>query len=76
MYSTATMDDVKKAGFTNLKDYLNSKKNKQQLPRKQKETTNIVFIPKRTTIGRGKIGFSTMNKHKRRSYKKYRGQGK
>ena len=26
MYSTATMDDVKKAGFTNLKDYLNSKK--------------------------------------------------
>jgi len=44
------------------------------LPRKQKETTNIVFIPKRTTIGRGKIGFSTMNKHKRRSYKKYRGQ--
>jgi hypothetical protein len=28
MYSTATMDDVKKAGFDNLKDYLNSKKNK------------------------------------------------
>ena len=29
--------------------------------------------------GRGrkvKIGTSTMNKHKRRSYKKYRGQGK
>ena len=29
--------------------------------------------------GRGrkvKIGMSTMNKHKRRSYKKYRGQGK
>jgi hypothetical protein len=30
------------------------------LHRKQKETTNIVFIPKRTTIGRGKIGFSTI----------------
>ena len=28
MYSTATMDDVKKAGFTNLKDYLNAKKKK------------------------------------------------
>ena len=31
------------------------------------------------TGGRGrkvKIGMSTMNKHKRRSYKKYRGQGK
>ena len=29
MYSTATMDDVKKAGFSSLKDYLNSKKNKK-----------------------------------------------
>ena len=29
------------------------------------------------TAGRKvKIGMSTMNKHKRRSYKKYRGQGK
>ena len=28
MYSTATMDDVKKAGFTSLKDYLNAKKKK------------------------------------------------
>ena len=28
MYSTATMDDVKKAGFDNLKDYLNSMKKK------------------------------------------------
>jgi len=26
MYSTATMEDVKKAGFDNLKDYLNAKK--------------------------------------------------
>lgn len=29
-----------------------------------------------TTIGRGSIKFSTMNKSKRRSYKAYRGQGK
>jgi hypothetical protein len=29
-----------------------------------------------TTIGLGKIKFSTMNKHKRRNYKKYRGQGR
>lgn len=29
-----------------------------------------------TTIGRGSIKFSTMNKNKRRSYKPYRGQGK
>ena len=31
---------------------------------------------KGTSIGAGKIKFSTMNKHKKRSYKKYRGQGK
>ena len=31
---------------------------------------------KKTTIGRRNIGTSTMNKNKRRSYKKYRGQGK
>ena len=29
MYSTATMEDVKKAGFDNLKDYLNAKKKKK-----------------------------------------------
>ena len=46
------------------------------MPRKQTVVNNIVSIPKRTTIGRGNIGFSTMNKHKRRSYKKYRGQGR
>ena len=36
-----------------------------------------VHEPKKhgTTIGRKPI-FSTMNKHKRRSFKKYRGQGK
>lgn len=30
---------------------------------------------KGTSIGRGKIKLSSMNKHKRRNYKKYRGQG-
>ncbi len=29
-----------------------------------------------TTIGSGKIKFGTMNKSKRASYKKYRGQGR
>jgi hypothetical protein len=32
-------------------------------------------IGKGTSIGRGTIKTSTMNKSKRRSYKKYRGQG-
>jgi len=32
---------------------------------------------KKTSIGRGNVGFSTMNKRKKKnSYKKYRGQGK
>jgi hypothetical protein len=31
---------------------------------------------KKTSIGRGNVGFSTMNKNKKNSYKKYRGQGK
>ena len=44
--------------------------------RKQTVVNNIISLPKRTTIGNGKIGSSTMNKHKRRSFKKYRGQGK
>ncbi len=41
-----------------------------------------VATKKSTSQGQGgrgrkvKIGTSTMNKHKRRSYKKYRGQGK
>jgi len=32
--------------------------------------------PKSTSIGRGKVKMASMNKHKKRSYKKYRGQGK
>jgi len=31
---------------------------------------------KQTSQGRGNVGFSTMNKNKKSSYKKYRGQGK
>jgi len=40
------------------------------------EKAGIISIPKRTSIGNGKTKMSSMNKHKRRSYKKYRGQGK
>jgi len=32
-------------------------------------------VSKKTSIGRGNIKTSSMNKSKRRSYKKYRGQG-
>ena len=31
---------------------------------------------KRTWFGRGNVGFSTMPKRKKQTYKKYRGQGK
>jgi len=43
--------------------------------KKQKVNTNIDHVVKKTTIGHGRIGTSTMNKHKRRSFKPYRGQG-
>jgi len=37
-----------------------------------------VFEPtkKRTSIGRGKVKMASMNKHKKRSFKKYRRQGR
>jgi len=40
--------------------------------------TSSVYEPKikRTSIGNGKVKMSSMNKSKRRSYKKYNGQGK
>jgi len=41
----------------------------------QKQTTHESVV-KRTSIGRGRPKMSSMNKSKRRSYKKYRGQGK
>ena len=33
-------------------------------------------VRKKTSIGGGKVGPSTMNKGKKRSFKKYNGQGK
>lgn len=33
-------------------------------------------VHKRTSIGHGRLKTSTMNKTKRKAYKKYRGQGK
>ncbi len=44
--------------------------------RKQTQGNAIEHVVKKTTIGNGRISTSTMNKHKRRSYKKYRGQGR
>ena len=44
--------------------------------RKQNSGSAIEHVVKKTTIGDGRISTSTMNKHKRRSYKKYRGQGR
>ena len=45
-----------------------------------KLTTAVAWKPesfkKGTSIGRGAVKLQTMNKGKKRSYKKYRGQGK
>ena len=43
---------------------------------KQNAQTALIHIPKRTTIGNGKIRMSSLNKNKRRSYKPYNRQGK
>ena len=45
--------------------------------KKVKSHITSVFEPtkKRTSIGRGKTKMASMNKHKRRSWKKYRRQG-
>ena len=42
---------------------------------KQTEQVKIEPVIKGTSIGRGTTKLSSMNKHKRRSYKPYRGQG-
>jgi hypothetical protein len=42
----------------------------------KKTQTSITNIRKGTSIGRRPKSMATMNKHKKRSYKKYRGQGK
>ena len=36
----------------------------------------VHHVPKSTSIGNGKLKMSSMNKSKRASFKKYRGQGK
>lgn len=45
-----------------------------------KASTGVAWKPepvvKGTSIGRGTIKMASMNKHKKRSYKPYRGQGK
>lgn len=47
------------------------------MAKQAKETSNaLLHIPKRTSIGNGKLKMSSMNKHKKKSFKKYRGQGR
>lgn len=53
------------------KVYINERKNIMQ----KKQTTTMILNNKKTSIGRRNIKFSSMNKSKKRSYKKYRGQG-
>jgi hypothetical protein len=44
--------------------------------KKQVANSTIDHVVKKTTMGDGRISWSTMNKHKRRNFKKYRGQGR
>lgn len=47
------------------------------MAKQARETSNaLLHIPKGTSIGNGKLKTSSMNKHKRRSFKKYKGQGR
>jgi hypothetical protein len=39
-------------------------------------TSNIVSIPKKTSQGHKNVKRASMNKSRKRSFKKYRGQGK
>lgn len=43
-----------------------------------KETVKVarITVNKKTSQGLGNLKFSSMNKHRKRSFKKYRGQGK
>ena len=41
-----------------------------------RKKTDRAVTRKKTSIGGGKVGTSTMNKSKKRSFKKYNGQGK
>jgi len=40
------------------------------------QASTIEHVKKRTTIGRGRLKMSSMNKHKRRSFKPYNAQGR
>ena len=44
--------------------------------KKQTSGSAIEHVVKKTTIGDGRISTATMNKHKRRNFKQYRGQGR
>lgn len=46
------------------------------MAKKQVSTNAIEHVVKKTTIGDGRISWSTMNKNKRRNFKIYRGQGR
>lgn len=46
------------------------------MAKQPKETASLLHIPKRTSMGNGRVKVSSMNKHKRRSYKPYNRQGK
>ena len=50
------------------------KKSKAQFTQSHEPTAGV--NGKKTSQGKRNFGSSSMNKHKRRSYKKYRGQGK
>lgn len=41
-----------------------------------KHTSATGVRGKRTSQGRGNVGYSTMNKNRKANFKKYRGQGK
>lgn len=42
--------------------------------KKEERVVRTTFV-KGTSIGNGKLKTASMNKHKKRSYKRYRGQG-
>ena len=44
--------------------------------KQQNSPVSLVHVDKKTTIGDGRISTSSINKHKRRSFKKYIGQGR
>jgi len=47
------------------------------MAKKQTDSSKVIeHVSKKTTIGDGRIRWSTMNKHKRRNFKEYRGQGR